>query len=152
MAGKKKSDKAKAETSGKEVVDISSFFTTTREKNGVWLELGIEGVGIGIEVKVLGPSAPAYIKASVRYTQNLDTLDKITDKAARRSKETDARVDFLSSIVTDLRTKKDFAFTIKGKPLVYSKETVREIFYESAEIRDFAWKAVTSPLTFMDLK
>ena len=152
MAGKKKSDKVKAEPSKKEIVDISSFFTTTREKNGVWLELSIEGVGIGIEVKVLGPSAPAFIEASAKYAKSLDSFDKETNKAVRRNKEDGARVDFLTSVVTDLRTKKDFDFTINGKPLAYSEENVREIFYESAEIRDAMWKAVSSPLTFMNLK
>jgi len=152
MAAKSKAVKAKDAEKSRKSIDIADFFTTTREKEGVWIELKIEGIGIGIEVKALGPSAPEFIKASMKYAQNLDSFDKETDKAERRSKENDARTEFLTSIVVDLRTKKDFDFTIKGKPLKYSRENVREIFYESVEIRDAVWEAVSSPLTFMRTK
>lgn len=130
-------------------VDIADFFTTTREKDGVWIEPKMSDVGVGFEFRVVGPASPLFLNAVADYLEAHAKVVENKDRKTAYEEEVKAVVERNSAVVTGLRVKKGNSIRINGRPLAYSKETVREILYESSEIRDSVWNAVTAQSTFM---
>lgn len=136
-------------TEKKEVIEITDFFTTSREKEGVWIEPEINGVGLGIEFKVVGQSSPKFVEAVNKYIAAHNKVLEESSVQLAYEKEIAAQVDRVTGIVIDLRAKSGVKLENGGEPIVYSKETVREIMYEISAIRDDIWEKATRSYSFM---
>ncbi len=139
---------AKKTDSGKNVIDIADFFTTSREKEGVWYEPVIEDVGIGIEFKILGYSSDQNVISAEVYRKEHEAAEKETDPVKKNNMERDAVCKRIASLVTDIRGKDGNEIRIDGKPLVYSDEVVRHILYENIDIRTDLFKATLDTPNF----
>lgn len=118
------------------VIDISRFFNVTREKEGVWYEPKINGVPLGLELKVLGPSAEAVRKAAVEYDKVHDKNAKIfeSDPGRALDLEQEALAKRASAAVVDIRGARGNVIKIDGKPLEFSKEIIERLFFENGDI------------------
>lgn len=132
----------------KKVIDIADFFTTSREKEGVWYEPKIEDVGIGIEFKILGYSSDQNVISAEVYRKEHEEAEKETDPVKKNNMERDAVCKRIASLVTDIRGKDGNEIRIGGKPLSYSEEVVREILYENIDIRTDLFKATLETPNF----
>ena len=133
----------------KEVIEITDFFTTSREKEGVWIEPEISGVGIGIEFKVVGQSSPKFVEAVTKYMAAHNKVLEESDVQKAYEKEVEAQCDRITDIVVDLRAKSGVKLENNGEPLTYSREIVRQIMYEITDIRDDLWEKATRSYSFM---
>ena len=133
----------------KDVIEISDFFTTSREKEGVWIEPEISGVGLGIEFKVVGQSSPKFVEAVSKYMTAHNKVLEEQDIMKAYELETAAQCDRAAGVVMDLRAKPGVKLENGGEALIYSPETVRKIMYEITEIRDDIWEKATRSYTFM---
>ena len=133
-------------------VDISQFFTTSNEKEGCWIEPKVNGIGIGIEFKVLGLSSDDVMIAADKYDKETEKIEKEADRVKKIKLGNDARVRRIASCVVDIRGKDGITPVIKGKPLTYSKEVVEEILMESPDIRDEILSASVNSANFMTKK
>lgn len=131
------------------VVDIADFFTTTREKEGVWYELKIQDIGIGIEVKLYGKASPRFIGAMKKYSVSTDSAEKETDIAKKSELTDNAEIDFVTSMIGDARVKEGSNIKIRGKEFSYSSKVMRELFYENKYLREDAVNAIFSEYIFM---
>lgn len=145
MAEKKAAKTAakKAPAKGK-VIEITKFFNVTREKEGVWYEPKINGVPLGLELKILGPSAEAVRKASVEYDKVHEKVEELLKKeeyGKALDMEQEALAKRASACVVDIRGKGGNTITVEGKPLVFSTEFTERLFFENGDITGDVLKA-----------
>lgn len=133
----------------KDVIEISDFFTTSREKEGVWIEPEINGVGLGVEFKVVGQSSPIFVEAISKYMAAHNKVLEETDIKKAYELETEAQSDRSASIVVDLRAKPGVKLEDGGEALKYSPDVVRKIMYEITAIRDDVWEKASRSYSFM---
>lgn len=144
-----KTSEKKAE---KKIVDIADFFTTTREKEGVWYEPKVEGVGLGFEFKILGKASDENALSAEVYRKEHELAEKETDVAKRNELERNAVTKRVCAVITDLRAKDGVDLKMNGETLSYSKEMVYSIIYESIEIRTDVFAATFEDSNFMTKK
>ena len=130
------------------VVDIADFFTTSREKEGIWYEPHVDDVGIGIEFKILGYSSDQNVISAEVYRKEHEAAEAETDPVKKNNMERDAVCKRIASLVTDIRGKNGNEIRIGGKPLVYSEDVVRQILYENIDIRTDLFKATLDTPNF----
>ena len=133
-------------------IDISDFFTTDGEMNGVWYEPVVNGHGIGIEFKILGNSSDQAIVAAEQFEKDSAVAEKETDVLKKTRLEGKALTKRIASMVIDIRGKDGKEITLKGKPLVYSKENVETILDGSKAIKSDIMKAFLDTSNFMTRK
>ena len=131
------------------VVDISNFFTTTREKEGVWYEIHVGEIATGLEVNLLGGASDENILSADVYRKEHEEAEKEKDPAKKAELERKAVCKRLSAIITDLRCKKGYEIIINGEPLTYSPEVVYQILWESKDIRSDIFQATFDDSNFM---
>lgn len=132
----------------KKVVDIADFFTTSREKEGVWYEPKVDDVGIGIEFKILGYSSDQNVISAEVYRKEHEAAEAETDPVKKNNMERDAVCKRIASLITDLRGKNGNEIKIGGKPLTYSEDAVRQILYENIDIRTDLFRATLDTPNF----
>lgn len=133
-------------------IDIGDFFTTDGEMNGIWYEPVVNGKGIGIEFKILGNSSDQAIMAAEQYEKDYALSEKEKDVVKKTRLEAEALTKRISAMVIDIRGKDGKEITIKGKPLVYSKENVETILNGSKAIKSDIMKAFLDSSNFMTRK
>lgn len=148
-AKKAPAKKAKAEPKAQNVVDIADFFTTTREKEGVWYELKIQNIGIGIEVLTYGPASKQAFIAEEKFNADVEKLQSINDPDKRKKKADEIIVNRAVAVVGGIRMKDGSAVVERGKPVKDFKATMRRLFEENTDIRDDYFAAARLSVTFM---
>ena len=135
-ASEKKDVKKPVKKASPKVIDISKFFNITREKEGVWYEPKINGVPLGLELKILGPSAEEVRKAAIEYDKAHEESVKMikTDQGKALDMEQEALSKRAAAAVVDIRGANGNVIKIDGKPLVYSKEIIERLFFENGDI------------------
>ena len=133
-------------------IDISDFFTTQKEKEGIWFEPKVKGVGIGIEFKVLGTASDATIIAGEQYEKDSALAENEKDPVKKSHLNRDALVKRISAMVVDIRAKDEGEILIRGKPLTYSRENVEAILMGSRAIRTELLNAFMDSGNFMTRK
>lgn len=133
----------------KKIVDISSFFTTTRQKEGVWFEPKIDGAETGIEFKILGKEADDTIVAFEEYSKEHGKLADEKDLKKKSNLEREASIKLIASCITDFRGKDGAEITTEEGILEYSEENLHKILYESADLRTALFEAILEPTNFM---
>lgn len=130
-----KKEAKKTPAKGK-VIEITKFFNITREKEGVWYEPKINGVPLGLELKVLGPAAEAVRKASVEYDKAHEKVEELFKKEPGKAldMEQEALAKRAAACVVGIRGKDGNTITIDGKPLVFSDEFAERLFFENGDI------------------
>ena len=128
-------------------IDISDFFTTDGEMNGVWYEPVVNGHGIGIEFKILGNSSDQAIMAAEQFEKDSAVAEKETNVVKKTRLEGAALNKRIAAMIVDVRGK-----DLKGKPLTYSKENVEAILDGSKAIRTDIMKAFLDSSNFMTRK
>lgn len=144
---KRAADKTPVENE-ENVVDISSYFTTSREREGVWFEPKIEDNSIGIKFKIVGPASDEYIKAYSDYRTAHEMVVNTEDDALAIELERKAICNFLNGVIKDFKPSAGITLLVNGKKLEYSKSIMEKILYESAEIRSVLFDAVVDSETF----
>lgn len=133
-------------------VDISDFFTTDNEINGIWYEPCPYGKHTNIEFKLLGISSDVTVTAGDQYDKDMEAAKKETDPVKRDRLETEALVRRVASMVVDIRGKNGFVPKINGEPLTYTKENVKKILRGSRAIRNEFLKVIGGGEDFMTRK
>ena len=133
-------------------IDISDFFTTDGEMNGVWYEPVVNGHGIGIEFKILGNSSDQAIMAAEQFEKDSAVAEKETNVVKKTRLEGAALNKRIAAMIVDVRGKDGKEIMLKGKPLTYSKENVEAILDGSKAIRTDIMKAFLDSSNFMTRK
>lgn len=138
----------------KKTINISDFFCTTREKEGVWYEAKLgNGNGTGIEFKMLGPSSDENAIAAEAYSKRHDEIEKEKDPKKSAELQRDAVCKRIAAVITDIRGK-DGAELVDddGKEIKYSEKVIYKILDENIEIRTDLLNALFETSTFMKKK
>lgn len=133
-------------------IDIADFFTTTKEREGVWYEAKVQGVPTGLMFKVLGYASDENVLSAEAYKKEHELAEKETDVAKKAEMEREAVCNRLTAIVTDLKAVEGKNIVLNGEPLTYSKEIVKKIFWESIDIRTDVFNASFDSTNFMTKK
>lgn len=108
-------------------IELSDFFTSKRETEGVWFEPVVFGKRLGVEFRVLGANSDRVSIAIDEYRKTLSDIEEIVDKGEKEKAKTKAFVDNVASRITDARPVGNNTITIEGKPFAYSPDMVRTI-------------------------
>lgn len=133
-------------------VDIADFFTTTKEREGIWYEAKVRGKPTGLMFKLLGYASDENVISAEAYRKAHEEVEKETDPAKKANLEREAVCNRLSAIITDLKSAEGKNITLKGEPLSYSKEVVHQILWESLDIRSDVFNASFDSTNFMTKK
>jgi hypothetical protein len=138
-----------AEKEKKEVIDIADFFTTTRSKTGVWHEPVLNGVGMGIEFKILGPSSDEAVIASEEYDRAHEKALSEKDGRTAVEIERQALAERAASIIREVRAKGGKALVCNKKEFKASKDELRTVMYENEDVCLDILMAAGKSATFM---
>lgn len=133
-------------------VELSDFFTTTREKEGVWIEAKIGNKGTGLLFKIVGYASDENVKSADAYKKAHEIAEKETDVVKKAEMERRAVCERLTAIVIDLKCADGVNIKLNGEPLKYSKELVYQILWESMDIRTYIFTETFDSSNFMKKK
>jgi hypothetical protein len=115
----------------RKTIDVTRFFISTRENEGVWFE----PAGTGIEFKVLGRGADEVIVAGAEYVKTHDKILEMKDLAEQQIAERDAVCLRIAKSVKGIRGKDGAELVANGKSVAYSEEFIFRLMKENPGIR-----------------
>lgn len=138
----------------KKTINISDYFCTTREKEGVWYEAKLgNGTNTGIEFKILGPSSDENAIAAEAYSKQHDEIEKEKDPKIAAKMQREAVCKRIAAVITDIRGKDGMQLVNDdGTEIKYSYDVVYKILDENIEIRTDLLNALFETSTFMKKK
>lgn len=122
------------QVSAKRVVDISSFFTKNNQEKGVYHEPVIDGQNLGIKFRIIGSESDEGASVFSEYDKDIEHIESIEDTAKKNEASRDSMARIASKLTKDMEPVEGVEAIINGKPLVYDKDIVYEIFYNSPTI------------------
>lgn len=132
--------------------DLSSLFTTTNEKSGVWYEAKINGKETGLEFLILGPSSDENVLSAEAYKKAKDKIDAEKDPVKKSQMDIDAVCDRISAVVKEVRTTNGEPLYIGDKKVESSPELIKKILYENIDIRTDVFTASFESANFRTKK
>ncbi len=137
-----------ATTTKKNVINLNDYFTTSREKEGVWFEPETTK-GTGLQFKIYGRASDENILSADAYEKAKELFDAEKDPVKKANMERDAVVERVVAMISDAKIDGDQEVIIDGKPFEYSKETVRKLIFENIDLRTEIFVAAVSNENFM---
>lgn len=134
------------------MADVSKFYTTKNESEGVWYELKFSGMNTGIEVKLYGILSDAAVLADEAYDKEIDEAEKESDVIKRAHLRREALIKRNAAMISDIRGKDGTPLEMDGKPLEYSRQAVEELLRNSRELMADLMKAIGNSKVFMTKK
>lgn len=138
-------------TAKKNVINLNDYFTTSREKEGVWFEPETTK-GTGLKFKIYGRASDENILSADAYEKAKEIFDAEKDPVKKANMERDAVVDRVLAMISDAKIEGEQEVIIDGKPFEYSKELVKKLLFENIELRTEVFVAAVSNENFMTKK
>ena len=130
-------------------INLEDLFTEEREKEGVWFEPKIKGVGCGIEFLVTGRSTDENIAGGERYDKAVAALEDMKDPIEKSKKQKELFANRIAEFVKGIRPANGSELMYNGKPLEYSVPLIQKLFQQAPLISGQIFSFVTDTTNFM---
>lgn len=110
------------------VIDLSGFFTSKRQEEGVWFEPKILGETTGIELKVIGSESDEAASVLAEYAKEMQKVEEIQDMATKNAMTKEIVTTCAAKLVKDLRPIDGYTIKLGEEDVEYSYDLVKEIF------------------------
>lgn len=134
------------------VVEISDFFVTSNEKNGVWYEAKTESGPCGIEFYIYGQSSDRNIISADVYKKEKQEAEDITDPVKYSDKIREITCKRIAAVIGDIRGANGKKLVSNGEEIKYSEELILKILEENIDIRTDLLQAIFTSENFQKKK
>lgn len=136
----------------KRKIHLEDLFTMDNEKKGVWFEPKIEGRGIGIEFLVKGATTDEALADNEHYEKLYAEAREMKDSIERQKQLMEVDAERCAKLVAGIRATSDCEVDFEGKPLEYSQDFIKKLFYKSPLIKTAIVNFASKTANFINRK
>lgn len=136
----------------KSVLNLEDFFSTSNEQNGVWHEPVIDGFHCGFEFLLTGFHSDENAMQAEAYDKERTKLDAMEESPEKSDKIKRLEAHRFADFVKDIRGVNGAELKLNGEKVVYSKELIEKLLYESLPLQEDIYKFCVKSTNFMQGK
>ena len=130
-------------------INLEDFFTEDHEKEGVWFEPKVKGIGCGIELLVTGTGTDENIVAAEHYDKESAELENIKDPIERVRKQKALDANRVAEFVKGIRVVEGCDVKFNGGKFEYSVPLIQQLMLKSPLIRNEVIRFVRDTTNFI---